>query len=316
MTGLEYGSDIGGSIRNPASYCGVYGHKSTWCIVPKRGHSLSDLPSAEADLSVVGPLARSAADLALALKLTVGPDELNSRGLVYRLPAPPKVAEGPARRGLAGPTQSRRWTTACKQRVEAAARALAKAGAKVDFKARPAFDAEHAHRVYGALLQANLGARRVDYERLLSSRAQTARRRLQRARDQPARLHRQLQGSVRRQPAARGIALGLARLLRPLRCAADADHRHGRVSARPERADAGAHHAHQRRRALLLGQLFWAGLATASFLPATVAPAGLTPEGLPVGVQIVGPEFADLSTIWLAGQLAGLIGGFMPPPGY
>ena len=64
------------------------------------------------------------------------------------------------------------------------------------------------------------------------------------------------------------------------------------------------------------GQLFWAGLATASFLPATVAPAGLTPEGLPVGVQIVGPEFADLSTIWLAEQLAGLIGGFVPPPGY
>jgi len=64
------------------------------------------------------------------------------------------------------------------------------------------------------------------------------------------------------------------------------------------------------------GQLFWAGLATASLLPATIAPAGLTAESLPVGVQIVGPEFADLSTIWLAGQLAGLIGGFQAPPGY
>jgi len=63
------------------------------------------------------------------------------------------------------------------------------------------------------------------------------------------------------------------------------------------------------------GQLFWAGLATASFLPATVAPAGLTPQGLPVGVQIVGPEMADLGTIWLAAQLARLIGGFTPPPG-
>ena len=64
------------------------------------------------------------------------------------------------------------------------------------------------------------------------------------------------------------------------------------------------------------GQLFWAGLATASFLPATIAPAGLSAEGLPVGVQIVAPEFADLCTIWLAGQLADLIGGFVPPPGY
>ena len=58
------------------------------------------------------------------------------------------------------------------------------------------------------------------------------------------------------------------------------------------------------------------GSATASFLPATVAPAGLTPEGLPVGLQIVGPGFADLSTIWLAEQLSRLIGGFVPPPGY
>jgi amidase len=90
LTGLEFGSDIGGSIRNPAAYCGVYGHKPTWCIIPKRGHSLADAPGAEADLSVVGPLARGAADLALALKVTAGPDELTSRGLHYRLPAPPK----------------------------------------------------------------------------------------------------------------------------------------------------------------------------------------------------------------------------------
>jgi len=63
-------------------------------------------------------------------------------------------------------------------------------------------------------------------------------------------------------------------------------------------------------------QLFWAGLATAPFLPSTIAPVGLTAEGLPVGMQIVGPEFADLHTIWLAGELAGLIGGYQPPPGY
>ena len=63
-------------------------------------------------------------------------------------------------------------------------------------------------------------------------------------------------------------------------------------------------------------QLFWAGLATAPFLPSTIAPVGLTGEGLPVGLQIVGPEFADLSTIWLAGALAGLVGGYQPPPGY
>ena len=63
-------------------------------------------------------------------------------------------------------------------------------------------------------------------------------------------------------------------------------------------------------------QLFWAGLATCAWLPATAAPTGLSPTGLPVGLQIIGPEMADRSTIWLAGQLEKLIGGFVPPPDY
>ena len=67
MTALEYGSDIGGSIRNPAAYNGVYGHKPTYGIVPKRGQTLSELLVGEGPISVVGPLARSAEDLALAL---------------------------------------------------------------------------------------------------------------------------------------------------------------------------------------------------------------------------------------------------------
>lgn len=60
-------------------------------------------------------------------------------------------------------------------------------------------------------------------------------------------------------------------------------------------------------------QLFWAGLATCSFLPATAAPVGMTDQGLPVGLQIIGPEMADRSTIWLAAQMARLVGGFVPP---
>ncbi len=60
--------------------------------------------------------------------------------------------------------------------------------------------------------------------------------------------------------------------------------------------------------------LFWAGLATASYLPATSAPVGFTPDGLPVGLQVIGPEMGDLTTIWVAAQLAREIGGFKPPP--
>ncbi len=88
MTALEMGSDIGGSIRNPAHYCGVFGHKPTWSLVPTRGHTLGAL--AEPDIAVVGPLARSARDLDLALDVVAHPDRLQA-GLRYDLPVLPGV---------------------------------------------------------------------------------------------------------------------------------------------------------------------------------------------------------------------------------
>ena len=99
LTGLEYGSDIGGSIRNPAAYNGVYGHKPTYGIVPKRGQTLDPTLVGEGAISVVGPLARSADDLAIALKVTAGPDLED--GYRLALPAPPRQLRGLARRRVA-----------------------------------------------------------------------------------------------------------------------------------------------------------------------------------------------------------------------
>ncbi|MBS1178523.1 MAG: hypothetical protein H6R06_2935 [Proteobacteria bacterium] len=315
LSALEYGSDIGGSIRNPAAYCGVYGHKSTWCIVPKRGHSLAPKPGAEADLSVIGPLARSAADLALALKLTVGPDVLNARGLQYRLPAPPKALKG-LRVGVWLDEPIAPVDDSVKVRIEAAARALAKAGAKVDFKARPDFDPLQAHRIYLTLLQSNLAARRADFADLVAARA--------RLRDDDASDHAM---ALRASTASYKEVFETHQQREHLRWAWHEFFSRFDVLLMPITATAAFPHDQSEpmpARTLRVngverpyfGQLFWAGLATASFLPATIAPAGLGAEGLPVGVQIVGPEFGDLSTIWLAGQLAGLIGGFQAPPGY
>ena len=81
---LEMGSDIGGSIRTPAHYCGVFGHKPTWALVPSRGHGLPYMVS-EPDIAVVGPMARSAFDLELMLGLLAHPDELDS-AVRYALP--------------------------------------------------------------------------------------------------------------------------------------------------------------------------------------------------------------------------------------
>src|SRR5207249_3019978 len=89
LTGFDAGSDIGSSIRNPAHYCGVFGHKPTWGIVPPRGQALPGRV-APADISVIGPMGRSADDLALGLAAMAGADEIDGAGWELRLPAPPK----------------------------------------------------------------------------------------------------------------------------------------------------------------------------------------------------------------------------------
>ena len=316
LSALEYGSDIGGSIRNPAAYCGVYGLKPTWCIVPKRGHSLADKPGAEADLSAIGPLARSAADLALALKLTVGADALNARGLVYKLPPPPKSVKGLRVAVWLDEPAIAPVDDSVKQRIEAAARALAKAGAKVDFKARPAFDPLHAHRVYLMLLQANMAARRPDFDKLLAARAKLRDDDLgdhaMALRASTASFKEVFDANQQREHlrwAWHDFFDKHDLLLMPITATAAFPHDQSEpMPARKMRIN-GAEHSY-------FAQLFWAGLATAPFLPSTVAPVGLSGDGLPVGLQIVGPEFADLDTVWLAGELATLIGGYQPPPGY
>src|SRR5215471_7187011 len=90
LTGIEAGSDIGSSIRNPAHYCGVYGHKPTWDVVSPKGHTLNGAVSQGADIAVVGPLARGAEDLEIALDVMAGPDEIDGRGWKIDLPRPRK----------------------------------------------------------------------------------------------------------------------------------------------------------------------------------------------------------------------------------
>ena len=86
---LSLGSDIGGSLRVPAHYCGVYAHKPTFNLCPLRGHSAPPFPPLpfERDLSVIGPMARGAADLALLLDVIAGPDPIEA-GVGYKLALP------------------------------------------------------------------------------------------------------------------------------------------------------------------------------------------------------------------------------------
>ena len=63
-------------------------------------------------------------------------------------------------------------------------------------------------------------------------------------------------------------------------------------------------------------QTFWAGLSGVAYLPSTIIPTGPAADGLPIGVQIIGPAYGDLRTIQLAQRLEQLGFTFRAPPGY
>lgn len=316
FSGLEFGSDIGGSIRNPAHYSGVFGHKPTYGIIPLRGHSL--VPSlTSADISVVGPLARSAEDLQLALELTMGPDRLHTSGMRYDLQRGADNAKG-LRVALwlddpMSPVDDR-----VKQRVTAAANALADAGAEVDDAARPDFSPAECHEIYMQLLHAALAARQPDAafaETLAKAnglsdadtnpgadllRAQTMR-------------HRDWIRQNERRTAMRWAWADFFDRFDVLLCPVAS------VPAFPrdESEDMGARTLTVNGQSVpYFQQLFWAGFTGVSYLPGTVYPAGPSSDGLPVGVQIVGPELGDQRTIAVARILEEAMGGFQSPPGF
>lgn len=88
---LELGSDLSASLRVPAHLCGVFAHKPTSNLVPQRGHAPPRSPVLATDLpngmGVCGPIARTAADLSLALDVIAGPDDYEAAA--YRLQLPP-----------------------------------------------------------------------------------------------------------------------------------------------------------------------------------------------------------------------------------
>ena len=153
LTALELGSDSGGSIRQPASYCGVHGHFSTQGLVPSRGH-IPQVEHAEidthVDLMTVGPLARSAGDLDLAMSVLAGADVYGRRAWRLQLPAPPPTLSE-FRVGAWLDDEDFPGDSQVVDALDAAVTALEAAGVRVDRRARPAFRLAETERVAFAL---------------------------------------------------------------------------------------------------------------------------------------------------------------------
>jgi amidase len=316
LTGLEAGSDIGSSIRNPAHYCGIFGHKPTYGIVSTRGQSLGRV--AAGDISVVGPFGRSAADLEIGLSVMAGPDEIDGSGWTLRLPPPRKKALREYKIGVMLTDPNSEVDREVQDRVQAVADFLAKKRAVVSDRARPAIDTTEAQRVYIQLLRAATSGRQTDD--MFRENLEIARglrhdddgyyARMMRANTMPHREWLRL-NELRHQMRMRWAAFFEEYDLLLCPAAASAAFPHDQQGERWERTV-----VVNGRPVPTTDQLFWAGYSGMAFLPSTVGPAGFTAGGLPVGVQIIGPQYGDRTCIAFARLLEAEFQGFVAPDGY
>ncbi len=317
LTAFELGSDIGGSIRVPAHFCGVYGHKPSYGLIPLRGHippSPGSLSSP--DLAVAGPIARSADDLDLLLGVLAG------AGAPVRAGWKPVLAEPRARRlqdyrvALWLDDPALPIDDEVRGAIDQAVHALRNAGVRVDDTTPP-----------GVALVENFD----DYLRLLwpATTAQLSDKAFARVQEagrgaDPDGVHSRLarySGAGHREWLRLNEKRELVRarwrvffesydvLLCPVGpvCAFVHDQSEDLI-ARTIVVNG--------KRRWYWEQLAWIALATLAYLPATTAPIGRSPGGLPVGMQIIGPHFEDRSCIEFASLLADVAGGFEAPPGF
>jgi amidase len=315
FSALEIGSDIGGSIRMPAHYCGVWGHKPSFGLVPARGHGKPG-QTAPSDISVYGPLARSAADLGLALDILAGPDPEAGPGWRLDLDAPVPRLDKTFRVAVWADDPEFPVDAEVSGAIRAAAASLRAAGITVDEVARPAFGSRDCFEIYVHLLRAATSGRQSDTEWQANTDAAAA---LDPAdRSYRALLlkgniltHREWVGFQQRRhdliAAWRAFFGGFDLLLCPA----------ASTTAFPMFGDVPKF----ARSVIVNGRdepsandYFWVGLPSVAYLPATTAPIGLSRAGLPIGAQIIGRFGADKACIALAGILEKQHRGFAIPP--
>jgi amidase len=316
LAALECGSDIGGSIRQPAHACGVFGHKPTWGLLPMYGHSPVPDGEGQPDIACIGPLARTAADLALAMEVLAGPDPRDSVAPV-KLPKGPKSARGLRVAVWAGDPATH-TAVAVTEAVLAAGRALEKAGAVVSPTARPAVDMAKAFRAYLRLLGAVVLSRLPAQEAEQVAAAQAALRAEDRSADAEmlrafGMAHGEWQDwNDQRHRMRRAWGTFFAEW-DVLLCPAFAAPAQPHMVGVPEHEKFAVFDGMREPWGELL---FWPGVVGAMLLPATAVPVGMSPEGLPIGCQVVGPMLGDRRTIAVAGMLEELLGGFRAPEGW
>jgi amidase len=309
---LTLGSDLNGSIRIPAHFCGVYGHKPSLELVSNAGFQpgpWDGSPGYPMDLSVVGAMARSARDLALALSVLGGPDGDDAKAWTWRMPAPRHTRLADFRIGYVLDDDAAPLASDVRSLCEQTLSALRTAGATIE-QGWPGGIDPHAQMstfgyLLGALLTADMDAAQRD-----------------RARERFERNPKDAFAAAAVEPHARWLHETQRRLanrarwqqyfkthdvfLLPVTVIPAFPHDHSEpIDKRVIDTGAGA-------QPYVQAIPYWMAPATLAGLPATVAPIGRTAAGLPVGIQIVAPMWEDGTSIEFADRLAEAIGGFTP----
>jgi amidase len=318
MVSLEFGSDLAASLRAPASFCGVYAHKPTFGIVPTRGLAPPGAPAGPMapalDLAVVGPMARSASDLELALSVTVGADTPADLACQITLPRPRHQRLADFRVLVLDEHASIPTASSVREAIQRRAEALGKAGCRVlHANERLPSMVDNAALFVELLLsqfsaessEAAFAAARAASDALppgldpLSTAGLRA----------PALSHRDWVRADRRRSQQAANWRELFTEVDVVLCPAmptvafrqdDPAVRQGQLTVD---ATAMAYHA----------QPLWAALASLTGQPATVAPIDCDAQGMPIGAQLIGPLFEDRTTLRFAQLMAAQFGGFVAP---
>jgi amidase len=317
LTPLELGSDIGGSIRNPSHFNGVYGLKPSWGIVPVRGHIPGPPGSlVQVDVGVAGPIARSVADLRTALQILAGPLPEDAAGWRLELDAGAPIG-GVSELRVATVFGEGADVVPLAADVRASlvsfADRIAAAGARVDAVPLPVSLAEG----FGTWLDVTLpivGAGLPDSEFAELARLENVPGddlALAAGRALTSRYRSWIAAVDRRQRQRLAWAQFFERydvVLAPVMPTAAFPHDTDRPLAERSLDVDGLAVPH-------IVLTAWCGAIGAMLLPVVVLPAGLSPAGLPIGVQVIGPFLGDLRLLRIAEILDAAAGpGFVSPP--
>ena len=316
MSPFDIGTDIGGSIRGPAHLSGICGHKPSFGVVSALGYI--DHPTAgltEPDVNVLGPLTRTVDDLQLIFDVIAGPTE--DRAPAWRLELPPPRA------GRLGDFRIAAWLDdpACPVSsdvtgaLEEAVGRIEGEGVAVDRTARPDIDFDVVRRVGLPLISSATSPGRSDEEfdrfrQIVLDPSEADETLVMRAKASVT-FHRDwLLLTEERERIRRAwdqFFTGFDIMLCPVLITPAFEHMHeGHLYTRTMTVD-----GQERPYADLV---MWTSLIGMAYLPSTVVPVGWTDDGLPVGIQIVGPFLGDRSTLSVARHLERLTGGYRIPP--